>query len=232
MNYRDRNFMCVSLKELPIEERPREKMEKEGSSAMSNLELLCVLLGSCNSNNRVQDVAQRVLDYICSKPESELTVKEMAGIDGMGKASALKILSALEIGRRFTPAVRRYFRSPSDIFSAISHFDDSMQEHFICIMLNGAYEIIEKRVITTGLINRTVVHPREVFAPAIERRAVAIIIAHNHPSGHLEPSQEDFEVTSRIKSAGDLLGINVLDHIIFCTDSYHSMAESGEFYFQ
>ncbi len=106
-----------------------------------------------------------------------------------------------------------------------------MQEHLICIMLNGALELLAVKVITVGLINRTVCHPREVFADAVAMRASSIILAHNHPSGNLEPSTNDLEVTESIEKAGRILGIRLMDHIVFCQDSYRSMLENGDYTF-
>ncbi len=228
MNYQDKSYMCISLKELPETERPREKMAENGASCMSNLELLCILLGSGSKQNPVQDVAKEVMDYISAHNLSDLQVSELVKIKGVGSAKAVTILSALELGKRISGSSKSQFRSPFDIWNEIRHFDDKRQEHFICILLNGAFEIISYEIITTGLVNKTLVHPREVFAPAIEKRATAIIVAHNHPSGNLQPSSDDIESTHRIKKAGDLLGIELVDHIIFSREDYHSLAESGQ----
>jgi len=231
MTYKDKPYMCVSLKELPVSERPREKLIQKGSDALSNLDLMCLLLGSGNSKTRVQDVAQDVLDYIISVNPQNITLSDLTSIEGMGFAKSISVISAMELGKRLSFSNHRYFRSPQDVWESIKHYDDSIQEHFICVMLNGGYEIIDQSVITTGLVNKTLIHPREVFAPAIEKRATAIIIAHNHPSGNLFPSQDDLEVTNRLKKAGDLLGIPLIDHIIFSCDAFCSLAETGEFYF-
>lgn len=118
---------------------------------------------------------------------------------------------------------------PAAIYETIKHYGLQKQEHFIVVMLDGAHNIIKHVVVTMGLVNRTLVHPREVFAPALIERATAIVIAHNHPSGNLEPSPDDIEVTTRLKRAGQLLGVDVLDHIIFSASSYRSLQETGEF---
>ena len=118
--------------------------------------------------------------------------------------------------------------TPATIWETIKHYGLEKQEYFIAVLLDGAHQIIKHVVVSMGLINRTLVNPREVFAPAIENRATAIVIAHNHPSGNLEPSADDLEVTDRLKKAGLILGIEVLDHIIFSANKYHSMMETGE----
>jgi len=119
-------------------------------------------------------------------------------------------------------------RAPSDILPVVERFAERRQECFLSISLNGAHEITATRIVTVGLVNRTVVHPREVFADPITDRAAAVIVAHNHPSGSLEPSAEDSEVTRRLVSAGQLLGIPVLDHIIFSSRGYYSFLEHNE----
>jgi len=119
--------------------------------------------------------------------------------------------------------------TPAAIYETIKHYGLQKQEHFIVVLLDGAHNIIKHVVVTVGLVNRTLAHPREVFAPALIERATAIVVAHNHPSGNLEPSADDLEATFRLKKAGQLLGIEVLDHIIFSASSYRSLQETGEF---
>jgi DNA repair protein RadC len=117
---------------------------------------------------------------------------------------------------------------PTDVLPLVRHYADRKQEHFICISINGANEVITTRVVSVGLVNKTQVHPREVFADPITDRASAIIVAHNHPSGGLLPSQEDLEITKQLTSAGEVLGIKVLDHMIFNDKGYYSLLEKGE----
>ena len=119
--------------------------------------------------------------------------------------------------------------TPAKIYENIKHYGLQKQEYFIVVLLDGAHNIIKHVVVTMGLVNRTLAHPREVFAPALIERATAIVIAHNHPSGNLEPSADDIELTYRLRKAGDLLGVEVLDHIIFSASDYRSLQESGEF---
>lgn len=123
---------------------------------------------------------------------------------------------------------RNIGNTPATIWETIKHYGLAKQEYFIVVMLDGAHNIIKHVVVSMGLINRTLAHPREVFAPAIENRATAIIIAHNHPSGNLDPSPDDLELTFRLKKAGDILGVPVLDHIVFSACNFHSMCEAGE----
>ena len=206
-----------SIKEMPREDRPRERLHRLGPKGVSDIELLCVVLGSGSSGRPVQDLAQDILEMIA---RGEICPEDLQKIPGLGPAKAASICAGLELGRRMACSKPRSCRSPASIFELIRHYGDRMQEHFLVIMLNGAHELMGVNVVTVGLVNRTVVHPREVFSDPLKMRATAIVLAHNHPSGNLEPSPDDLEVTMRLRKAGILLGIEVLDHIIFSSDGY------------
>ena len=118
-------------------------------------------------------------------------------------------------------------RTPSDVFPLVAHFADLKQERFLTVSLNGAHEVIQTRTVSVGLVNRTLIHPREVFADALTDRACAIIVAHNHPSGQLTPSPEDKDITRRLRGAGELLGIPLLDHLVFSRQDFYSFVEHG-----
>jgi DNA repair protein RadC len=148
-------------------------------------------------------------------------------IEGVGPAKASLIAAALEFARRRIRPEGLKISFPPDVLPLIRHYGDRKQEHFICISLNGANEVVAHRVVSVGLVNKTQVHPREVFADPITDRASAIIVAHNHPSGELKPSKEDTEITKQMKAAGETLGIKLLDHIIFNQKEYYSFLEKG-----
>lgn len=228
MKYETRTIDFKSIKEMPSEERPRERLMASGPLGISDLELLCLIIGSGNKNRPVQDIAQDILYLMNSKGSCGVSTEDISSIPGVGKANASRICAALEIGRRFSFFKPRPCKEPKNIFDLVRHYGDRQQEHFITVMLNGAHELMGVSVVTVGLVNRTLVHPREVFAEPLKLRATAIVLAHNHPSGNLEPSPDDLEVTLRIRKAGLLLGIEVLDHIIFSLDDYKSMMETGE----
>ncbi len=230
MNYSLKPIDFKSIKEMPQEDRPREKLHRMGAQALSDLELMCCVLGRGSRQKPVQDLAQEVLDIAASFTEGTPSVSAMEKITGLGIAGASVICASLELGRRLFPSKRRCLGKPEDVFSHIRHYGDRKQEHLICILLNGALEVMATEVVSIGLVNRTVVHPREVFAEAVRHRATAVIVAHNHPSGNLTPSTEDLEVTSVLRRAGELLGIQLADHIVFSSDDYYSMAENGELY--
>jgi len=230
MRYETHTIDFKSIKEMPSEDRPRERLHSVGPKGLSDMELLCIILGSGNRQRPVQDIAQDILCVVDSHKTLGLEVEDLERIDGLGPAKASSICACLELGRRFTFTRFRSCNDPSSIFSVVRHYGDRMQEHFIVIMLNGAHELMGMSVVSVGLVNRALVHPREVFSDPLKERATAIVLAHNHPSGNLEPSADDLEVTSRLRKAGLLLGIEVLDHIIFSSEGYRSMYENGEFF--
>ena len=203
MKYTSEPILFKSIKEMPKEQRPREKMESCGLECLSDLELVCLLLGRGNRYRPIHETAQDVLKCLEETPWEDLG-KELGNINGLGKAQAGVICAALEAGRRFSKAKGVLLNTPEGIYRLISHYGDRKQEHLLCIALSGAMELIECRIITIGLVNRTLVHPREVFAYAIEKRATSIIVAHNHPSGNLLPSADDLDVTSVLKKPATL----------------------------
>ncbi|MEK7846004.1 MAG: DNA repair protein RadC, partial [Nitrospinota bacterium] len=200
---------------------------RKGAEGLSDLELMAILLGRGIKGHDVLTVADRILKALDGN-KGQVNLEELQKIEGVGLAKATLIAAALEFARRrIRPeGLRIYF--PPDVLPLIHHYADRKQEHFICISINGANEVISNRVVSVGLVNRTQVHPREVFADPITDRASAIIIAHNHPSGGLTPSKEDFEITKQLKSAGETLGINLLDHIIFNQKGHYSFLENGD----
>jgi DNA repair protein RadC len=211
--------------ELPAEERPRERMAKYGPEALSDQELLAILLNTGVRGKNVAVLSGEVLERL-EQSKHIPTVRELAQMTGLGVFKASAVVAMLEFGRRRWGVTGARIDHPSDAFSLVRHYANRKQEYFICISLNGAHEVLAVRVITVGLVNRTIVHPREVFADALGDRACAIICAHNHPSGMTEPSREDDEVTESLNRAAELLGINFLDHVIFTGDAYFSYCQT------
>lgn len=220
-------MIMKKLSEIPILERPREKLQLKGARALSDLELLAILVGKGTKKRDVLAVADEILKVL--DPSNEhLKLETLQKIEGVGLAKATTIAAALEFSRRRIHPEGFRIKSPPDILPLIIHLADRKQEHFVCVSLNGANEVITSRIVSVGLLNKTQVHPREVFADPITDRAAAVIVAHNHPSGELKPSKEDVEVTKRLKISGDTLGIRLLDHIIFSHKGYYSFLEHGE----
>jgi DNA repair protein RadC len=208
-------------------DRPREKLQAGGPKVLSDIELVAVLLGSGTRQKDVFDLAGEIVELV-DLNKGFPPLEQVLQIKGIGMAKAAVVAAALEFARRRIRPEGVKVLFPKDALLLIHNYADRKQEHFLCISLNGAKEVIATRVITVGLVNRTQVHPREVFADAITDRASAIIVAHNHPVGSFEPSKDDTEVTKILKNAGNTLGIRLLDHIIFNKRGYYSYLESGE----
>ena len=212
------------IKDIPPEKRPRERLIKHGAQSLSDLELLMVLIGKGVKGHSVSKICQKLLKLI-DKEGFKIKIEDILKITGMASARAGTILAACEFFRRRISPRGFTIKSPDQIMPLLWHYGDRRQEHFIAICLNAAGEVIATRVITIGLINQTQIHPREVFADAITDRASSVILAHNHPSGNLEPSAQDLQITKNLKQAGEILGIKVLDHIIFSQQEYYSLLE-------
>ena len=203
--------------------RPREKLAAKGAAALSDYELLMAIIGSGNAQADVTKIARDVQKLIKEKG-SELTYEDLLGIRSLGPAKATQIMAGFELWRRqFEVPDRPIIDSPEAAVVQLADIRDKKQEYFVCLTLDGANRLISKRVITIGTLTSSLVHPREVFADAITDRAASIIVAHNHPSGNLAPSNADREVTSRLQEAGVLLGITLVDHIIISSQAYISI---------
>jgi DNA repair protein RadC len=208
--------------------RPREKMLSKGASCLSDRELAALLINSGQRDRPVEELARSLIDALDFKGGA-LTLADILSIPGIGHTKGCQIAGAMELFRRRFNYNRQPIKRPGDVYPLIRHYAERLQENFITVSLNGAHEVITSRIVSTGLVNRTLVHPREVFADPITDRAAAVIIAHNHPSGSLEPSGDDRDITRRIKDAGQILGISVLDHLIITKNGYYSFMESGNF---
>jgi DNA repair protein RadC len=207
--------------------RPREKLAAHGSQRLSDLDLIQLLLGSGCRQVPLEALAQRCRDLL-DRHGTNLQFLHLEGIPGLGLAKAGQLIAALELARRLGRPAHLRISGPADLVPRLRHWTDRPQEIFLTVTLNGAQEILDIRPVTVGLLNRTLIHPREVFAPALEERAASLILAHTHPSGSLEPSREDREATTRLSQAGKLLGVEVLDHLIVTAADYYSFRENGE----
>lgn len=220
------------LRDVPEEERPRERMIRLGPNYVSNAELIALLLRTGSTGESVMTLAQRVLNKGGGlKGLTRLSLQELMGIHGIGPAKAIQLMAGIELGQRISrmlPEDRHAIRSPDD---AACYVMDELrflqQEHFICLYLNTKYRVIDKKCIFKGSLNTSVVHPREIFHEAIRCSAAAIICVHNHPSGDPTPSTEDLLVTERLVEVGKLVGIDVVDHLIIGDQTYFSMKEKG-----
>ena len=221
-----KTFVCKSIADMPVSERPRERLAARGVDVLSDVELLALMLGSGSGKKNVNQLAADLLSVIESAGD-DIKPADLVEVKGIGSARAAMIAASLEFARRRLRPARRRINQPSDVIPLLTHWADRPQEHFLVLSLNGAHEVIRIRVISQGILNRTVVHPREVFVDPLRDRAAAIVCAHNHPSGNRDPSSEDRKLTKRLRQSGDLLGIPLLDHIIFTEEGYFSFLESG-----
>ncbi len=215
-----------TIKDMPVHSRPREKLQEKGVEALSDEELVQAILGMGTAGRDVRAIARQVAALIREK-QKNLSLADLLDVSGMGLAKAAQILSAFELARRHLIRETVKISSAQDVLPLISDLIEKRQEHFLCISLNGANEVIEKRIVTVGLLNMSPVHPREVFADVIVDRAAAVIFAHNHPSGDLQPSDADLKMHEQLMDAGNILGIRVLDQIIISRRGYLSFKEEG-----
>ncbi|WP_456393802.1 RadC family protein [Nitratifractor sp.] len=215
-----------SLKELHDLDKPREKLAARGPAALKNEELLAVLLGSGIRGKDVRRLAREIA-AVMDRSFQDLDLKHLTSIHGLGPAKASQILAAIELSRRYLIRTHRRIASAADVYDELRSYADRRQEYFLALTLDGASHLIETRIVFIGTLNQSLVHPREVFADAIADRAAGIIVAHNHPSGTLEPSRADEAITRRLKEVGELVGIELLDHVILTRDGYWSFAEEG-----
>lgn len=213
-----------TIKELPQHDRPREKMKEKGAAALNNEELVQVILGRGVEGHDVRSMSQKIAKILEEKKGS-LADSDLKGIRGIGEAKSFQLLAAFEIARRFAKGDAVKINNTEDIIPLLQDIAAKQQEHFVCISLNGANEIIEKRVVTVGLLDRSQVHPREVFADAIADRAAAVILAHNHPSGDIRPSDADLKMHNQLTEAAQILGLRVIDHIIISKKAYFSFSK-------
>lgn len=216
------------MRELPSHDRPREKLAERGPQALTDQELIALLIGRGTKGRDVSQVAGDVARYLKDTGGSP-SYDALIAIDGVGSAKACEIMACFELGRRYREEDLSGHRitSPGDVLPLVAAWRDKKQEYFICITLNGAGEVIERRTVTIGILNQSLVHPREVFSDAITDRAASVILVHNHPSGTLDPSSQDIGITRQLVEAGSILGIRVLDHIIITKKGYVSLKELG-----
>ncbi len=222
----------IMLRDVPEEERPRERLILHGAHSLSNQELLAIILRPGTTNESVLQVSQRVLQtFEGLRQLKNATLEELMEIKGIGKAKAIQILASLELGKRIAqlhPDEKYTIRSPQDGANFVmEEMRFLQQEHFVALYLNTKNQVLHKQTIFIGSLNASIVHPREVFKEAIKRSAAWLICFHNHPSGDPTPSREDIAVTNRLVESGKLLGIDVLDHIIIGDNQYVSLKEKG-----
>jgi DNA repair protein RadC len=216
----------TTIKDLPEHSRPREKLREKGATALTDEELVTAILGMGTAGIDVRTMAKQVAGLIREHRE-RLMLDHLLTVPGMGLAKGSQILSAFELARRYLLQETIRIQRAEDVVPLLGDIVGKSQEHFVCITLNGANEVIEKRIVTIGLLDKSLVHPRDVFADVITDRAAAVIFAHNHPSGDLQPSDADLETQDQLVQAAKILGFRVLDHVIVSRKGYFSFQEAG-----
>jgi len=226
----ERSF-SYTIKDLPEDERPREKLYRYGPKTLSNTELLAIIIRTGNKENTAIEICQKLL---VGKKEgisflANASLQEIMKVNGIGKCKAAQILAAVELGKRVMTSTHKEkskITSPKDIVDVLMlDMIHLKKEHFKIVMLDTKNQIIGIEDISVGSLNSSIVHPREVFKEAIVRSSAAIILVHNHPSGDPTPSKEDIAITKRLVEGGEILGIKVLDHIIIGNNKYISLKE-------
>lgn len=229
----DRQYF-TRIREIPLDDRPRERLLKYGANALSVAELLAIVLRTgVHGCNAIELASHLLSQHGGLRGVSSMTVEEIAAVHGLGPAKAAQIKAAIEFGRRLVSASeeeRPRIGSPLDVYNLLGpSLREERREHFVALLMDTKNGVIRQRTISIGDLSSSLVHPREVFVEAIRGSAASIIVAHNHPSGDPTPSPEDMAVTRRLKEAGDLLGIDLLDHIVLGDNRWVSLREQGVF---
>ncbi len=227
----------MMIKDIPVEQRPRERLIKYGVSFLSNQELLSIILKSGTRNKSVYDLSNEILDKLSGIDKlKDFEISFLTNIKGIGMAKACEVLSAIELGKRIycdNNNLGNRIHSSKDVFLDMKYYlNNKKQEYFYCLYLNNKNQILERKLLFMGTVNKSIVHPREVFKYAYLTSASSIICVHNHPSGDITPSNEDIFLTKSLIEIGKVQSIPVLDHIIMSDSNYYSMADNMEMFYE
>jgi DNA repair protein RadC len=218
------------IKNLPKHKQPREKLMEKGAENLRDSELMAILLRTGTKGKDVIKVSREVLRKNPTKNLLALNFKDLAKIKGIGSGKACLLLAAFELTKRALEVEDNNLPtiiSAKDAVAQLQELRNVKKEHFVVLYLNARNQLIHKETVSIGTLNASLIHPREVFKSAIDCLAASVILAHNHPSGSAEPSEDDLEVTKRLKEAGKILGIEVLDHVIVTKNAYFSLKEKS-----
>ena len=216
----------MKIKLLPKVDLPREKLQKYGVAKLANHELLAILLGSGIEGVNVLQLSKQILQTVAKIGKEKMTIENLCEIKGLGQAKAAQMIAVIELAKRLSVGAPEIM-SAEDVWQLLSDIRDSKREHLVAFYLDTQNRLIERQIIFIGTLNASIVHPREIFEPAIRHSAASIIVAHNHPSGDLEPSPEDRETTARLVEAGKILGVDLIDHIIVSRSAFMSFEQKG-----
>lgn len=217
------------IKDLPLIDRPREKLYAHGGSNLSDAELLAILLGTGTRGKNAVKLGELLLRKHQLQTLSQVSLKDIAGIPGIGKSKAARILAALELGERIfskPTMTKSIIRSTDDVLSHVRDIAEKRQEYLLVLYLNARYELLLKEVVGLGTLNHMMITPKEIFRPAIDTPCASLIVVHNHPSGDPTPSDDDITFTTRIHEAGEVMGITLLDHLVVSRSGYFSFRDN------
>ena len=220
----------MKIHDIPEQNRPRERFKRYGAEALSDAELMAIILRTGTLKENVVDMSNNLINKYPLDKLFDCSLKELQEIKGIGQSKAMQLLAVSELGKRYNQSKQQpitKISSPEDVFNHLRYnLENKKQEEFHIIILDNQNKIIETHMISKGILDAAIVHPREVFKPAIKASASKIILIHNHPSGNPDPSPEDLNITSKLKEAGKLIDIQVLDHVIIAGDKWWSEVES------
>jgi DNA repair protein RadC len=224
--------MLMRMEEIPVEDRPRERLKSLGAEVLSVTELLAIVVGPGSRDKGAMELAGDLMSaFESTRDLSGASIEKLSSVNGMGFAKACRVRAAIELGKRVVKAVRgriRSVRCPEDaaglVMEDMRHLD---REHFKVILLDSKNAVISIETVSVGTVNASIVHPREALRPALEKSATSMVLVHNHPTGNVSPSREDILLTKRFEKCGRILGIDVVDHIIIGDGRYKSLKECG-----
>ena len=218
----------MKIKDLPKIERPREKLIAKGAENLKDSELLAILLRTGRAGKNVIEIASQILTKHSKKRLLQMTYEDLLKIKGIDSAKATTLLAAFELSKRALEVNDTNLPTiitPKDVVAQLTDLRHNKKEHFIALYLNARNQLVHKETISMGTLNANLVHPREVFEPALKHSAAGIMVAHNHPSGDPKPSEDDLEITKRLVEAGKMMGVELLDHVIIATNNHFSFKE-------
>ncbi|MEI7621624.1 MAG: DNA repair protein RadC [Candidatus Moraniibacteriota bacterium] len=216
------------IKDLEKIDQPRELLEKYGPEKLSDAQLLAILLRTGTKDCNVVELAKKILKQFAGEKLLNATIKDLSQIHGLGKVKAIEILACLELGKRILKDKKAtLLLSPKDAWENCKDIREHKKEHFVVFFLDTRNQQIKREIISVGTLNANLVHPREVFEPAIKHSAAQLLICHNHPSDNPEPSDEDIAITKRLREAGKILGIEIVDHVVVCKSTFLSLKNEG-----
>lgn len=222
--------MSYLIKEIPIDERPRERFKKYGVKALSNEELLSIILRTGTGSKSVKDVSLDILKEYKINELKDINFNSLKSIKGVGEVKAITIISAIELGKRVfsTSNLIYQIRTGDDVYNLVrDDMEDLLQEKFMAVYLDTKNKVIDKKVIFVGTVNSSSITPRDVFREAVKLNSVSMILIHNHPAGSISPSYEDVYLTNEFIKLGRMMGISVIDHLIIGKNNYYSFRESN-----